>query len=202
MHPRRVRLVVILATLAGGALTLLGWTAPWFQVALAEGTGGSALEIPGSVASPALAALGLSALALGAALAIAGPGIRVVLGVLAVVLGGCIVLAAAISVGDPIAASAAAISEHTGISGAGSLESLVASVSVRGWPVIAFAGAVVLIGAGVGVLATLRHWPGPSRRYRSSGFEPEPPAGFVDGDRAVDDWDELSRGDDPTERSS
>ena len=85
---------------SGAALALLAWSQTWFElgsrIAAAQGAG-EPIAVAGSVASPALAALGLAGLALVAALAIAGPGIRIVLGVLEVVLGGCVLLAASAS---------------------------------------------------------------------------------------------------------
>ena len=59
--------------------------------------------------------------------------------------------------------------------------------------------------AGIAVLVTGTRWPTSSRRYRAARLaDADEVAGHDAGrrraasDRAIDDWDELSRGDDPT----
>jgi uncharacterized membrane protein (TIGR02234 family) len=203
----RMKLPIIVATIVGAALALLSWSQTWFELRLADvAAQGSddAIAVPGSVASPALAALGLAGLALVAALAIAGPGIRIILGVLEVVLGGCVLLAAGVSLGSPVAAVAPAVTDATGVSGSGPTAELVADVTATAWPAIAVAGGVLLVLAGIAVLVTGTRWPSSSRRYRAARLEEsdEPAEAGTDGraasDRAIDDWDDLSRGDDPT----
>jgi uncharacterized membrane protein (TIGR02234 family) len=196
----------ILATIVGAGLTLLSWSQNWFDLRLADGagagTGADPIPVAGSIASPALAALALAGLALVAALALAGPGLRMMLGVLEVLLGACIVFAASTSIGDPVAAVSPAVTDATGVSGAGPTAELVASVTASAWPAAAIAGGAIVVLAGVVVLATGTKWPASSRRYRGVRLaetddhtEPAPRAA---SDRAIDDWDELSRGDDPT----
>jgi hypothetical protein len=202
-----MKLPVIVATVVGAGLALLSWSQTWFDLQLtdasAQGTG-DAIAVPGSVASPALAALGLAGLALVAALAIAGPAIRIVLGVLEVVLGGCVLLAAWLSLGDPVGAVSPAVTDATGVSGDGPTAELVASVAATAWPVAAIVGGALLVAAGVVVLATGMRWPASSRRYRGARLAEDgeqvssAARGRAASDRAIDDWDELSRGDDPT----
>lgn len=208
MTAARMKLPVLVATILGAGLALLSWSQAWYELELADAAAqgsGDAIAVPGSVASPALAALGLAGLALAAALAIAGPGIRVVLGVLEVLLGGCVLLAAGIALGDPVAAVAPAVTEATGVSGSGPTAELVAAATATGWPAAAIAGGVLLVVAGVAVLVTGTRWPASSRRYRGARLaEADEPRSAGDreraaSDRAIDDWDELSRGDDPTE---
>jgi uncharacterized membrane protein (TIGR02234 family) len=203
----RMKLPVIVATIIGSALALLSWSQAWFELELTDASAqgaGEAIAVPGSVASPALAALGLAGLALVAALAIAGPGIRIVLGVLEVVLGGCVLLATGISIGDPIAAVAPAVTDATGVSGSGPTAELVAAATATAWPAVAVVGGVLLVLAGIAVLVTGTRWPTSSRRYRAArladadGGAGHDAAAHAASDRAIDDWDELSRGDDPT----
>lgn len=207
MTASRMKLPVIVATVIGAGLALLSWSQTWFELELTDAAAqgaGEAIAVPGSVASPALAALGLAGLALVAALAIAGPAIRIVLGVLEVVLGGCVLLAAWLTLGDPVAAVSPAVTDATGVSGAGPTAELVASAGATAWPVAAFVGGALLVAAGVVVLATGTRWPASSRRYRGARLadDDEPMTDAMRGraasDRAIDDWDELSRGDDPT----
>lgn len=205
MSRARMKLPAIIASVVGSGLALLAWSQTWFGLVLASGTGAhvnaEVIAVSGSVASPALAALGLAGLALAAALALAGPAIRVVLGVLEIVLGGCLVLAAWLALADPVAAVSASVTEATGVAGDGPTAELVGAAVATAWPAVALVGGVLVAAAGGLVLATGTRWPGSSRRYRS-GLEPADGAPAVErgaAERAVDDWDELSRGDDPTD---
>lgn len=201
-----MKLPAMVATVVGAGLVLLSWSQTWFDLLIeASSTGGTGepIAVTGSIASPALAALGLAGLALVAALAIAGPGIRFVLGLLEVLLGGCVLLAASLSLADPIAAVSPAVTDATGVAGAAPTAELVASVTATIWPVLAIVGGVLLVLAGLAVLVTGGRWPASSRRYSDSRMAAdgtttaaaERPA----SDRAIDDWDGLSRGDDPTD---
>ncbi len=200
-----MKLPAILLTIVGAGLALLSWSQTWYALVLESGAGGGAsgqaIAVPGSIASPALAALGLAGLALVAALAIAGPGIRVVLGVLEVLLGGSIVLASSLALGDPVAAVSPAVTDATGVAGSEPTAALVAEVTPTFWPTAAVIAGAILILAGVLVLATGTRWPASSRRYRGARLEQDSPAERAQpaSDRAIDDWDELSRGDDPTD---
>ena len=201
---RRIKLTLILGVLVASGIALLSWTQVWILADVA--TSGSArehLEVTGSTASPALTALALAGLALGGALTIAGPVIRVVLGVLEILLGVSVFLGAFLAVSDPAGASAAAVTAATGISGTESIDQAVIDPTVTAWPFVALAAAVLMALVGVAVVVTARRWPGPTTRYQAVRLEPQRPTDDVDAAEApprdaVDDWDELSRGDDPT----
>lgn len=201
-----MKLPAIVTTVVGAGLVLLSWSQAWFDLLIeASSTGGTGepIAVTGSIASPALAALGLAGLALVAALAIAGPGIRFVLGVLEVLLGGCVLLAASLSLADPIAAVSPAVTDATGVAGAAPTAELVASVTATIWPVLAIVGGALLVLAGLAVLVTGGRWPASSRRYSDSRMAADGTAAVAAerpaSDRAIDDWDGLSRGDDPTD---
>lgn len=202
---RRIKLTLILGVLAASGIALLSWTQVWIlaDVALSASTQ-EKLEVTGSTASPALTALALAGLALGGALTIAGPVIRVVLGLLEILLGVSVFLGAFLAVSDPAGASAAAVTAATGISGEESIDAVVIDPAVTtAWPFVALAAAVLMALVGVAVVATARRWPGPTTRYQAVRLEPALPAdvdaaGEAPTRDAVDDWDELSRGDDPT----
>lgn len=201
---RRVKLALVLGVLLASGLALLSWTQVWIFADVA--TSGSAvehLEVTGSTASPALTALALAGLALGGALTIAGPVIRVVLGLLEVLLGFSVFLGAVLAVTDPAGASAAAVTAATGIAGKESIDVAVVNPTVTAWPFVALTAAVIMALLGAAIVVTARRWPGPTTRYQSVRLEPEHHAGAPDAAGqaprdAVDDWDELSRGDDPT----
>lgn len=188
MNAPRLKLTLLLAgvALAGGAF--LAWTQPWFEIALGDGP---VLSVAGDVAAGAVAALALTTLVLTAALSIAGPVFRVILGVLEAALGALIVLSGAIALGDPIGVSASQISAATGVSGDSAVTALVAAVSVTAWPAAAIVAGALLAVLGVAVVATAARWPGSGRKYSAVRLE------SADGS-TIDDWDALSRGDDPT----
>ncbi|WP_345764653.1 Trp biosynthesis-associated membrane protein [Diaminobutyricibacter sp. McL0608] len=228
---RRAKYTTMLAIVVGAGLALLASTQPWITVHLASAANHAGdVVVQGSAAAPALTALSLAGLALAAALAIAGPVVRIVLAALGVLIAVSVALSAGIALGDPVQAAAAAITSASGVSGGSSVARLAESVDVSAWPWIAIAGGVVIAVASIAVMVTSRRWPGPSRRYQAVRFEDadssaaENPAGTdsdaapeattaenpsaasdrsgqgvaLDRDSAIDSWDELSRGEDPT----
>ena len=226
---RRAKYTTMLAIVIGAGLALLASTQPWITVQLAAAANHAGdVVVQGSAAAPALTALSLAGLALAAALAIAGPVVRIVLAVLGVLIAVSITLSAGIALGDPVQAAAAAITGASGVSGGTSVARLAKSVDVSLWPWIAILGGAVIAAASVAVIVTSRRWPGPSRRYQTVRFEdaadgtgstgqaddgvpdvlraPDPAAPSdrtgqgvpIDRDTAIDSWDELSRGEDPT----
>jgi uncharacterized membrane protein (TIGR02234 family) len=204
MRLRRTKPVLVLAILAASGVALLAWTQVWARVSLAaDGSAASALEVTGSVASPALTALALAGLALGGALTIAGVVIRVILGLLEVLLGVSVILSAAQAILDPVGASAAAVTAATGIAGTESTRAAVSGAALTPWPFVALIAGVLMLLIGLAVCVTARRWPGPTSRYETTRFEPAtgpaaPATGAARPRDAVDDWDGLTRGDDPT----
>ncbi|QHC66569.1 Trp biosynthesis-associated membrane protein [Rathayibacter oskolensis] len=206
MTGRRLKSAVILGIVLLAALELTSSTQTWFTLGLTATEGdGASLDVVGTVAAPALSALALAGLALAAALAIAGPAFRVVLGVLQVVLGGSVVLAASTALGDPVRAGSSLVTNATAIAGQESVAALVDSSSSTAWPFVALVSGVVTAVLGAAVVATVRRWPDAEKK-RVSRFEPadgyghgastvETEEGTID---PVVSWDELSRGDDPT----
>jgi uncharacterized membrane protein (TIGR02234 family) len=187
-----------------------------------------ALGVPGSTAAPALTALALAGLALTAALAIAGPIFRIVLALLGLLLGVSVLISAGSALGDALRASSSVITTATGVAGESSIRRLVDAVDVQFWPWLAVVGGALIVLANVAVVLFSRLWPGSSRKYQTrfagedgrdaaavlgvadtpesdddearavaegeTGTEPA----SLDRDTAIDSWDELSRGDDPT----
>lgn len=190
MTGRRLKTATLIVGLALGALTLLTWTQVWFSVTL---TTDQVLDVPGDSAAAALAALGLSTLALVGALAIAGPVFRVILGLLAVAIGGLVMASAIMALVDPVLASSAAISSATGLDGVETLHGLVAGVAASPWPIVALILGVSEVFFGLAVLLTSRRWSAASRRFQPVRFEP------AEGSATPSEvWDALSDGRDPT----
>ncbi|WP_314145889.1 Trp biosynthesis-associated membrane protein [uncultured Leifsonia sp.] len=225
MSGRRAKYLTLLLLVVGSGLALLAATQTWFTVHLTDVANHvTTVTVAGSAAAPALTALALAGLALTAALAIAGPAFRVVLAVLGILLGASVVFSAVSAVTDPFRAASAAITSATGVAGQASVRKLVDELDTAFWPWFAVAGGIVIVLASAAAIVTLRLWPGPSRKYQTrfqgeDGRDPEDAIAEVsdaeearavaegeaqaepsalDRDTAIDSWDELSRGDDPT----
>jgi len=196
MSGSRLRSVLLGATALLGGLVLLAWSQPWFTLTLVAGSGdGDAIVAGGDVAASGLVPLALTTLALVAALALAGPVFRVVLGVLESLIGACIVAVALVALSDPIAASASAVTESTGVTGHESVAALVAEVAVTAWPAVAAVLGAVVVLVGAFVTVTARRWPVSGRKYSRTRIEPEATDAPSD---PIAEWDALSDGDDPT----
>jgi uncharacterized membrane protein (TIGR02234 family) len=200
VSPRRLKSSTLLAIVAVSALILLAWTQSWFTVALSGAdTSKTSISVAGGVAAPALSALSLAGLALVAALAISGPALRMLFGVLELAIGAGVVAASLVAIGSPVAASASAVTRVTGLAGSASVAHLVASVSQSAWPWLAVALGAIAAALGIVVLLTARRWPGSAGRYQP--VRPaESPAESPNSPNRVSDWDELSGGSDPTSR--
>ncbi len=185
MTGRRLRLSLVVAGLVLGGLVLLAATQDWVAVRLTDGT---RLVVDGQQAAPVLPTLALSTLALAAALTIAGPVLRRVLGMLGALIGAAIATSAVGVLADPLGASASTITAATAVAGARSVAAIVGSADPGFWPLVAAAAGALLAIAGIVTLLTASRWPGPSRKYDS-----EAPVGTLAGA-----WDALSDGDDPT----
>ena len=195
MSPSRLRGMLLAAVAATAAALLLAWSQPWYTVVLTDDAPSTeALSVGGDVAASGIAPLALTALALVAALAIAGPVFRRILGVLGALLGGSIIAVAFVTIGDPIAASAPVVTDATGISGAESVAELVASIEGTVWPWLAVVFGALVIVWGVAIALTAGRWPVSGRKYTRTRT--------VDATEAMTDpvseWDALSEGDDPT----
>jgi len=217
MTPARIRSSVVFAGLAFSGLAFVAWTQPWFALALVDGT---TIEVPGDATAPGLAALSLAALALFASLTIAGPRVRAVLAVLAIGIGVLVASSSIGALGDPLSAAASTVTIVTGVAGDNSINSLIASVVATPWGAVAIAAGSCLVLTGIVILLTGRRWPRAGRKYSASGSGSAPagqtpsaaqiasqheprqqsPHEDVALRSSIDDWDSLSKGDDPTRR--
>ncbi|CAN5250691.1 hypothetical protein BH11ACT2_BH11ACT2_21900 [soil metagenome] len=193
MTGRRGKNALIFVSLVVAALVLTSWTQTWFTVDIGAGFATRLVTVDGSKAAPALTALALSELVLLLALAIAGPVFRIVLGVIQGLVGVAIIASAASSLADPLTVSEGAITKATAISGHASIVRLVGGrVTASAWPVVSLVAGVLLILLAVAIIISSRSWPNStSRKYTRVAPAPTERT-------AVDDWDSLSDGDDPT----
>ena len=208
---RRARLLSVVVTLLCGALGVISSTQTWLTVELQDAAR-HVLDVPGASAVPVLAPLSLAVLALGAALSIVGLVLRYVFGALAFFIGAVLAwLTARVAFEHPVSAVASVVTESTGIAGEASVAKLVASIDATAWPAVTLVVWAVLIVAGGFVLGTAHTWSRTGRRYRTDEAAKAAPAADstarsgdgsrphdAAGSRAIDDWDDLSRGEDPT----
>lgn len=192
---RRAKLTSILLMLIAGATGVISSTQTWLEVTI-SGASAQSLPVPGASAVQVLAPLCLAVLALGLALSIVGRVLRYVFGalalVIAVVLGW---LTAQIVFTTPVAAVQTVVTKATGIAGLHAIAGLVARISQTAWPAITLLACALLAVAGVLTLATAASWNAGGRRFRADEHAVTPASGPLD---ALDSWDGLSRGEDPT----
>nr|WP_165137600.1 Trp biosynthesis-associated membrane protein [Microbacterium amylolyticum] len=182
--------------LIGGALAVISSTQTWATAHVDD----IAIPAAGSEALPLLQPLSLAALALALALTLVGKVLRYVLGVLAVILGGGLgALSFQMALVTPVAALQPVVTDHTGIMGDESVAALVDAVSVTAWPWFTVLFSVLIAAGGVLALVTGSQWRQGGRRYDAAASR----EGAEDGRAldAVNSWDDLSRGDDPTRSS-
>ncbi len=187
----RLKAYSLLAIALFAALVFTTWSQTWFTLTVLD----KPFVVAGSVAGSALAPIALASLALVAALAIAGPFFRVVLGVLLALLGVCVVVVSAFAIANPVVAATSAITKASGVAGAASVAQLVTATSMTAWPIVAIVIGVLITLLGLFVTPTARRWPESGRKYTRSRLVGD----SVELD-PVQEWDALSEGDDPTGR--
>lgn len=204
----RARSLAVVAILVGAALALIGSTQTWLEVTLRAGAA-EPLPVPGASALPLLAPLSLAALALGLALTVVGRVLRYVFGTLAIVIGGSL-LVGAVRVGlqQPIDAVAKVVTDATGLSGDAAITDLIASITGTPWPFVTAFAALLIAAGGLFTLVTAHRWQRSGRRYQRDAAAPTSGSAVTSAarphdanrDKAIDSWDDLSHGDDPTAR--
>lgn len=194
MSPARIRTLSLLLPALVAGLALLSWTQPWVELTLTEG---ASITAAGDVAAAAVPALALAGLALIAALVLAGPIFRVILGLLQSALGAGILVSAVLALVDPVAAGQSAVTALTGVDGDASVRALVASASTTVWVVACLVAGVLGVLGGLLIAVLARRWPERTRRYETARWEAESGQGAPD---RFGEWDALSDGSDPTAR--
>lgn len=187
---RAVAVVVILG------LALFGATLPTWASGLAPTTVGTqAVAVGGADAAPGVASAGLVVLVSGLVLGLAGRLARA-LAVIGVIAGGALAgISAVLFLTHPDRSVLRAAADVSGV------PQVEGEIAVAAWPVIALVIAVAAVVAGAALPLLAGSWDRVGRRYEK-GREQTPPPGNAESStprrRAMDDWDALSRGDDPT----
>ncbi len=187
--------MVVLAAVAV-ALAAFGTTTQTWLTAHLPGTRVQTpdVSVAGSDAATAVTALALVALAAALAASIAGRIARIVIAVLLAAAGIGIAAASLAVIANPAAAASAAIGEATGQIGGE------ADVVVTVFPYLAAVAGILLVATAIWLVLAGRSWAA-SKKYvpaaeRQADGMPSDRAGSVD---EIDSWDQLSRGEDPTD---
>lgn len=185
----------VLLMLAGGLFGIIASTQVWLDVAINDGVG-EALHVAGADAIAVMAPLSLAAIALSITLAIVGPVFRYVLAAIAVLIGGSMLsLNLTLLFGASWRNVQAAITEATGIAGDNVLAEMVTSITLSPWVTITNIAWLLILAGGIFVLFTARGWTTAGKRFRTAS-DAGPSSGPLD---KIDSWDDLSRGEDPTQ---
>lgn len=197
--PRLSRGRAVLVVLLGGVL-LFGTALPtWVSGAARTTTGTSPVAVSGTDAAPGVASAAAVVLVAALVLGLSGRLTRV-LAVVGVVGGGALALVGAVVfLRDPEPALRSAAGEVGGV------PELAGAATTAPWPVLAavVAGLVTLVGLALPLL--LGRWQQVGRRYERDAPRRRPSDAGADVSRrvqAMDDWDALSRGEDPTEHGA
>lgn len=193
---RRGRSLSVIGFLLAGGIGIISSTQTWLTVARADA--GEPIFVPGADALPLLAPLSLAVLALGAALAIVGLVLRYIFAVLALLGGGVLTWwTAEVITTAPVTAVGPTVVETTGLAGSEALAEVIASITPSVWPILALVGWILLLIVSVFSLVSARSWKSGGKRFRTDTTTHDDNDGPVD---AIDSWDDLSRGADPTRR--
>ena len=188
----RAVLVLLVLGVAGFGLAAL----PWLNLTVPTVIARQEVGVSGSTAVPVISAASLAVLAAALAVAIGGTWVRRIAGAALIVLG---LLVSATTVRllidpEPVARSAA-----SAVSGVAQIDG---GITVTPWPYLTVVLGVLVAAGGVVVL-TARSWTSPVRRYERGGRAGAPAAAPAPAAeprvQAMDDWDALGRGEDPTE---
>ena len=198
------RMVLVLVLLAASVILVSG-SREWVQGSVGDAAlGASRLHGKGSDIAPGALAAALVGLASAVAAATSGRVVRVIAAcsaVLASVLGAAVVISVLADPGGALSMLAAAGTGRTG--------TLVTDGQVGVWAWVALAASVVMGFGALGALVGSSRWHGLSSRYDApvtSESSPTSPtsqsgqsgAGLDRRGRRESDWDQLSRGEDPT----
>lgn len=208
----------------GGALVAVAALPGWVRGRIDDPVlGHRAVEATGQSVAPAILAFALVVLAAVVVAAVTGRVGRIVAGVLTLAAGLASTWSAVAVLQDPSGALSRSVSGSVGRTGAAA----VSQVGLTGWPWAALVGGLLAALGGLGIVLGARRWGGSNARYENptQAVQPEPdalsasppgarrmgteeasPSGLAPGEReacevrrrAVQDWDALSRGDDPT----
>lgn len=188
----------VFAILLFAAVILLGWSQVWFELSSDAFSSQSPTEqITGQSSGPGLIGLSLALFAASGVLALAGR-------VLARVVASALVLIAAgmlwillVSLSDPITASQGLLIKLTAIANVEELHATVTVVTVTAWPFVALVAALFVAVLGIALFFVSSRFESRVRKYDISRKNSQSASSSVDA-TAVEEWDQLNTGIDPT----
>jgi len=181
-----------------GAIVLLTTLPTWVRATTPTATGDLPVTVSGTSAAPAAASVGLVIIAAALVLGLAGKAVRVIalVGIIAANLAAGATVVMFLAEPDIVAATAAA--DLT------SVRAINTPVTVTWWPYLSLAVLAAGIATSGWLLTHLGTWQTVGRRYQPAArAETETPPPAADPQtrsrrQAMDDWDAISRGEDPT----
>ena len=192
---KRARLLSVLGILAGGLFGLIASTQTWLDATINDGAA-EPIHVAGADAIALMAPLSLAAIAAAITLAIAGVAFRYVLGALAVIIGAAmLVMNVRLITGTSALDVAAAVTEATGIAGDSAIIAMVTELTLTPLVTVTVVAWLLIIAGGLLTLVTAKSWAASGKKYRTStaGITHTGPLDKIDS------WDDLSRGEDPTQ---
>ncbi|MEO8517554.1 MAG: Trp biosynthesis-associated membrane protein [Dermatophilaceae bacterium] len=194
------RLVVVLVLVSAAVILVSGsreWVSGTADSAVSAGLGATVLHGTGSEVAPGALAAALVGLASAVAVATSGTVVRFIAACTALLAA---ILCGAATIGvlvDPDGALGSLAAAGTGRSGA-----LAANGRVTVWVWVALAAALAMGVGGLGAVVGARRWRGLSSRYDApvadDGFGGKGAKGKASAPGHDSAWDQLSRGEDPT----
>jgi uncharacterized membrane protein (TIGR02234 family) len=185
MTARRGPAFAVIGCALGGLLVLLTGGREWAHTSLSgvAGAGRSTLSVTGHQVAPSITAVGISLLALAAAILASNGVMRRVAGVLVVLVAGAAIGVAFTARGDVSSALRQREVGPTGFS---------VHATANGWWIVTAIGGVLALAAGVMTVFHSRRWSRMGEKYDA------PSAPRPAKDPATVAWDALDRGEDPT----
>ncbi len=189
---------VLLGIGCGALLTLASWTQIWINFSVSEGATTTVLAVPGTSASPLISAIALGSLAAVGALLIARRVARIIVlgAVLILGMGGVVTLL--VTFANPVSASLIVLSATLGLSDIQTVSASVVETSITLWLWLAVVGFLVVCCCATWGLVSEPKWASPTDRFTRPEINASSQATTSSKSRAIDAWDSLSRGDDPT----
>ncbi|MBZ2194639.1 Trp biosynthesis-associated membrane protein [Occultella gossypii] len=200
----------VLILLVAGAALLVTTLGTWVSAPVAGMLGTETVTVGGAAAAPVVPSVALVVLAAALALGLSGRVVRMLAAVLAALAGAAAAAAVLAFLRDPATPAQAAAGELIGVREIGG------EPAVTALPYLAFGVAAVILVLGIALPFLVGQWGRVGRRYeRGSGPAPAgvdaaapeasapgptaaPAAGSARTTR-MEDWDALSRGEDPSE---
>jgi uncharacterized membrane protein (TIGR02234 family) len=202
----------VLVLLVAGAALLVTTLGTWVSAPVAGTLGTETVSVGGAAAAPVVPSVALVVLAAALALGLSGRVVRMLAAVLAALAGAAALVAVLAFLGDPATPAQAAAGELIGV------REISAEPVVTALPYLALGVAAVILVLGVALPFLVGQWGRVGRRYeRGPGPDPaavdaatrgssapsptvSPAAGSARTTR-MEDWDALSRGEDPSEEA-